>query len=403
MPANQSQLRVALFSGNYNHVRDGANQALNKLVGYLESQGVAVRVYSPTGDTPAFPPTGTLISAPSIMIPGRTEYRFGIGINARVRRDIEAFKPTLFHLSAPDLLGFAAKRLARRMGVPAVASFHTRFDTYFEFYGLGWFRKHAENILRAFYHDLPETYATSEGFAEVLREQGISENIAVWSRGIDKQRFNPGKRSLEWRRSLGIADTDVVVGFVGRLVLEKGLDVVAATMAELERRGVPAKLLIVGEGPARVKFEAQAPGAIFTGSLAGDDLPRAYASSDMLINPSTTETFGNVTLEAMASGLPVVAAIATGNNCLVTDGVSGALVPPGDIGRFADAIAALVADPAARAAAGAAGLAAAQDYDWDTINGGMLDHYRAVVANFGVSPILTESGFGPAMAINSVV
>ena len=386
------QLRVALFSGNYNHVRDGANQALNKLVGYLESQGVPVRVYSPTGDTPAFPPTGTLISAPSVPIPGRTEYRFGIGINARVRRDIEAFAPTLFHLSAPDLLGFAAKREAKRLGIPAVASFHTRFDTYFQFYGLGWFRKHAENILRRFYSDLPEVYATSEGFAEVLREQGISDHIEIWSRGIDRTRFNPQRRSLEWRRTMGIADSDVVIGFVGRLVLEKGLDVVAATKAELERRGVACKLLIVGDGPARDTFEAQAPGAIFTGQLSGDALAVAYASFDMLINPSTTETFGNVTLEAMASGLPVVAALATGNNCLVDDGVSGALVPPGDIAAFADAIAALIADPQARAAAGAAGVARAQGYDWDTINGEMLTHYRAVVANYARQRMLAGPG-----------
>lgn len=383
-------LRVALFSGNYNYVRDGANQALNKLVDYLERQGVSVRVYSPTSARPAFEPAGTLISVPSWRIPGRSEYRFAWSMRPQTQRDLERFAPTLVHLAAPDPLGHSVKRWARAAGVPAVASYHTRFDTYFEFYALGWFRRHAVGILQRFYSDLEETYATSEGFADVLRAQGISQNIKVWSRGIDRARFNPGRRDLAWRAGLGIGMDEPTIAFVGRLVLEKGLDVVAATMAELTRRGVPHRLLVVGDGPARAKLERQVPQAVLTGFLGGLALPRAYASADMLFNPSTTETFGNVTLEAMASGLPVVAADATGNACLVESGLNGNLVRPGDAGAFADAIEHLIADPVARAAAGAAGLTRAMTYDWDTINGTLLGHYRRVVANFARRPILAK-------------
>lgn len=375
-------LRVALFSGNYNYVRDGANQALNKLVDYLERQGVAVRIYSPTSAHPAFEPSGTLISVPSISVPGRSEYRYALPLSADTRRDLEAFAPTLVHLSAPDALGISVKKWARGAEVPVVASVHTRFETYFAFYGLGFLRRWAEGYLGRFYGDLAEIYATSEGFAEVLRAQGMSQRIRVWSRGIDQARFNPGRRDLAWRRTMGLGDDEPTIAFVGRLVLEKGLDVVAATMAELTRRGVPHRLLVVGDGPARAKFASQIPEAVFTGFLGGDALPRAYASADMMINPSTTETFGNVTLEAMASGLPVIAAAATGNDCLVDPGVTGSLVQPGDARAFADAIAALIADPAARAAAGQAGVERAAGYDWDAINGALLGHYRAVVANF---------------------
>ena len=382
MPSTPPELRVALFSGNYNYVRDGANQALNKLVDYLERQDVIVRVYSPTSARPAFEPAGTLISVPSIRIPGRSEYRYALPLGADTRRDLEAFAPTLVHLSAPDSLGISVKKWATGAGVPVVASVHTRFETYFAFYGLGWVRRWAERHLRRFYGDLAEIYATSEGFAEVLRAQGMSDRIRVWSRGIDQARFHPGRRDLAWRARLGIGTDEPTIAFVGRLVLEKGLDVVAATMAELTRRGVPHRLLVVGDGPARAKFAGQVPEAVFTGFLGGDALPRAYASADMMINPSTTETFGNVTLEAMACGLPVIAARATGNDCLVDHGVTGSLIPPGDAGQFADAIAALIADPAARAAAGQAGVARAAGYDWDAINGALLGHYRAVVANF---------------------
>ncbi|WP_371870773.1 glycosyltransferase family 4 protein [Sandarakinorhabdus glacialis] len=374
-------LRIALFSGNYNYVRDGANQALNRLVAFFESQGNIVRVYSPTSATPAFPPAGTLVSVPSFSIPGRAEYRIARGLPAALKRDIRNFAPDIFHLSAPDPLNHSAKKLARAMGVPVVASVHTRFETYFEYYGLAWARPLGEALLKRFYAGLDEVFVTSEGFGDVLREQGMIGHSAVWSRGVDKLRFSSGKRSLAWRRGFGIADDELVIGFVGRLVLEKGLDVVAAAAAELKARGVAHKLLIVGDGPARERLQAQVPGAVFTGFLDGDTLPRAYASADMLLNPSVTETFGNINLEAMASGIPVVAAIATGSNCLIDDGVNGRLVPAGDIGAFADALTQYLTDPRARAAAGAEGLRRARLYDWDSINGAVLDRYHEIVGS----------------------
>jgi len=373
-------LRIALFSGNYNYVRDGANQALNRLVAYFEAQGHKTRIYSPTSPTPAFPPAGTLISVPSISFPGRGDYRLARGLPEALKRDIRAFAPDIFHLSAPDPLGHSAKKLARAMGVPVVASVHTRFETYLEYYGLGWVRPAGEALLRRFYAGLDEVFVTSEGFGDVLREQGLIGHSAVWSRGVDKLRFSAAKRSLAWRRELGIGDDEVVIGFVGRLVLEKGLDTIAATMAELERRGVAHRLLVVGDGPARARFEAQVPRAIFTGFLDGEKLARAYASIDMLLNPSTTETFGNINLEANASGVPVVAAVATGSSCLIDDGVNGRLVPPNDIAGFADALTQYLTDPVARAAAGAEGLRQAERFDWDRINGAVLQRYREIIA-----------------------
>lgn len=377
--APERPLRIALFSGNYNYVRDGANQALNRLVEYLERQGCDVRVYSPTSSTPAFEPAGTLVSVTSVRIPGRAEYRMALGLNDALKRDIRAFAPDIVHLSSPDPMNHAAKKLGRELGVPVVASVHTRFETYLEYYGLGWLRPTGEGILRRFYAGLDEVFATTNGFAEMLKDQGLVENAAVWSRGVDKARFNPGRRSLEWRWSLGIRDDEAVIAFVGRLVLEKGLDKVAAAVTELKARGVPHRLLVVGEGPARERFAAQVPDAIFAGFLDGERLPRAYASAEVLINPSTTETFGNINLEAMASGIPVVAADASGNACLVDDGITGRLVPPDDIAGYADALTLYLTDPGARAAAGSAGLKAAQAYDWDEINGAVLARYRELV------------------------
>ena len=371
-------LRVALFSGNYNYVKDGANGALNRLVGHLERSGVNARIYSPTSDTPAFEPTGTLVSVPSIPVPGRPEYRAALGLPAATRADIRAFAPNIVHVSAPDFLGHGAVGFGRRLGVPCVASVHTFWESYFRYYRFGWAVPLGERILRRFYARCEEVYVPSESMADLMRAKRLATNIRIWTRGVDRALFNPARRSMDWRRAHGVADTDVVIGFVGRLVLEKGLDVLAATAAELERRGVAARWLVVGDGPARGWIAERLPGAIYAGFQGGTDLARAYASADIFFNPSSTETFGNVTLEAMACGLPVVAARATGSLSLVTDGVSGLFTKPDSAEESAAALAHYIGDAEARAAAGSAGLAAAGRFDWDAVNQVVLDRYLAI-------------------------
>ena len=378
MQSTPAALRVALFSGNYNYVKDGANQALNRLVGRIEARGGQARVYSPVSRTPAFAPTGTLVAVPSVPIPGRGEYRVALGLPPAAARDLARFHPSIVHLAAPDWLGHAAKRWAKRRHLPVVASVHTRFETYFDYYKMGFVRRGVERGLKAFYRDLAEIYAPSDSMADVLREGGYSDSVRIWSRGVDRHIFRPEARDMAWRRGLGIADDVAVIGFVGRLVLEKGLDIVAAVSAELAERGVAQRFVIAGEGPAGDWMADRMPDAVFTGFLGGADLARAYASFDVFFNPSVTETFGNVTLEAMACRLPVVAAIATGSSSLVADGVSGRLVPPSDIAGFADALAAYAADPEARSAAGAVGVDRAMCYDWDAINDAVIDRYLAL-------------------------
>ncbi len=245
MDMRVEDLRVALFSGNYNYVKDGANQALNRLVGRLLERGAAVRVYSPTSDTPAFPPTGDLVSVPSIAFPGRGEYRLGLRLDRRVRDDLAAFGPHIVHLSAPDVLGHSAKTWGRAQGLPVVASVHTRFETYVDYYGFGFVRRLAERIQRRFYSDMDAVWAPSESMAEVLRAEGWAPHAGIWSRGVDRGQYNPGRRSLPWRRELGIADGGFVLGFVGRLVLGEGMRVTAAGVV-LGLLGALAAALVLG-------------------------------------------------------------------------------------------------------------------------------------------------------------
>ena len=370
-----SDLRVALFSGNYNYVRDGANQALNRLVGYLLRQGVKVRVYSPTVKEPAFPATGDVVSIPAVPIPGRSEYRLPLAIPAHVRRDLAEFDPNVVHVSSPDIVGHRAVSWARRHKVAAVASVHTRFDTYLAYYHLQALEPLARGIMRRFYHRCEVVMAPAESTAAILRAQRMNRDITIWARGIDREQFNPERRDMEWRRSIGIADDEMVIAFLGRIVMEKGLDVFADAIHAFAPRGLRHRALVIGEGPARPWFEQQLPDAIFTGQLTGNDLARALASADLFLNPSVTETFGNVTLEAMACSLPVIAAEGSGTTSLVRDNVTGTLVDGADPDAFADALEAYASDPDLRRRHGEAGLAIARTMDWDSINASVIRTY----------------------------
>ncbi|MBO9623650.1 MAG: glycosyltransferase family 1 protein [Sphingomonas sp.] len=379
-----SDLRVAMFSGNYNYVLDGANQALNMLAGHLLRQGVKLRVYSPTTDTPAFPPTGDLVSVPALPMPGgRGEYKFAWRLPQSIKDDLRAFAPNIVHVSAPEVLGHRAVSWARDNGIATLASLHTRFETYPRYYGIGFLEPTLIRALTRFYNRVDQVVTPGESTAEILRSWGVETPIRIWARGVDHARFNPARRSLEWRRALGIADDQFAVGFLGRLVLEKGLDIFADVCTALRTRGVPHKVLVIGDGPARGWFAERVPDAAFAGFQKGDDLGRAVASMDVLFNPSVTETFGNVTLEAMAAGVPVVAARATGAVDLIEEGINGFLVPPRDVNAYADAIARLIADPALHKAQAAAGHAKARAYEWDAINQVVLDAYLDVLARRG--------------------
>ena len=374
-----SDLRIALFSGNYNMTTDGANKALNRLVEYLLRRGAAVRIYSPTSDDPDFEPTGDVVSVPAIPIPLRTEYRLPINLSRRVRQDMASFAPNIVHISSPDRAARQAVAWARQRNLPAVCSVHTRFETYARYYNLSFIEPLVVAWLRRLYRRCDALIAPSESFAQVLRQQRMNYDIGIWTRGVERDTFTPGRRDMEWRRAWGLAEDAPIIAFLGRLVMEKGLDVFADAVDQLQRRGVAHQIVVIGEGPAGEWFESRLPRAKFVGFQGGENLARALASCDMLFNPSITETFGNVTLEAMACGLPVVAARATGSASIVKHGVTGFLVSPGAITLFADDLELYCRDPGLRAAHGAAAVQESAAYQWDAINQTVADTYVRLI------------------------
>ena len=371
-------MRIALFSGNYNYLKEGANQALNILVSYLETHaGCDVRVYSPVTDTPAFEPAGTLVPVPSVALPVRGEFRLALRFPAKIRGDLERFKPDIIHVSTPDILGTRAQTAAIEMGVPIVASMHTRFETYFDYYHLSWLRPLAQAHINRFYRRSDHVVAPTPALVAELRELRGDDQASVWSRGIDRHLFALSRRDVEWRRQHGFADQDIVVLFFGRLVLEKGIDVYLSVMRQLQQQGIRARPLVVGAGPASNEFDTLT-GTIMTGHLEGEDLARAIASADIMLHPSVTETFGNVILEAMASGLPVVSADAPNSRCLLIDGETGILCPPRHNTKYVGAIAALASDQSKRSRMGEAARRASEAYSWDAASESMARVYRSL-------------------------
>lgn len=382
-PYSGRPLRIALFSGNYNYTLDGANKTLNRLVGHLlESAGFNVRIYSPTSPTPAFPPVGDLVSVPSTPIPFRPDYRVAFGMGPRTRRDVEAFRPDVIHLSAPDPLGSAALRLARRMDVPVVASVHTHFGDYLDYYALDWLKPLVESRLAAFYAACDYVLAPTRAIADQLVAEGAASphRARVWARGVDRGLFNPQRRSAAWRRRIGFDDRPVIV-FLGRLVMEKGLAVFAEAIERLQAARGPVNVLVIGDGPAAPWFKARLPGAVFTGFLSGEALATAVASGDLLFNPSVTETFGNVNLEAMACGLPAICADVPNSRTLVRDGETGALCSPHDPQAYAEAIAALIDHPLRRAWMSKEAARQAAAYSWTQILDEMVALYCEAVCS----------------------
>ena len=379
---HQASLRVALFSGNYDCVRDGANRALNRLVAFLlDRAGAQVRIYSPTAPRKAFASVGDVVSVRSACIPGRPEYRLALGFTRAAREDVEAFAPDIIHLSAPDILGRQAQSYARAAGIPVVASLHTRFETYLDYYHLGFLRRPVTAYLARFYGDCDHILAPTPPIRDELARSFGRDRVSIWSRGVDRAAFHPRLRSEALRARLGYGPGDMVPLFFGRLVHEKGLDIFADAVLRTRAAGRYVRPLIVGDGPARTWLAQRLPNSNFTGHLEGAALGEAVASADVLINPSVTEAFGNVNLEAMASGLAIVSADVPSASSLIDDGRTGRLVAPESAGAYAAALLDLIADPARRHLLGEAASRAADAYDWNETLAQVLLAYRQCLAS----------------------
>ncbi|MCC5925101.1 MAG: glycosyltransferase family 1 protein [Bacteroidetes bacterium] len=377
-----NKLRIVLATGSYSHIKDGVSLTLNRLVRYLLDEGHEVLVLAPVTDSPAMQPEGELYPAKSVSLPGREDYRLTIGLDDAAIERLRTFNPHLIHAATPDILGIQIILYALRKKIPLVCSYHTHFLSYLEYYNLQFATSFIWWFLRWFYGQGEHTYVPSESMIQTLRDQGMQDNMKLWARGIELDKFTPNKRSNQWRESIGVHTDQVLVTMVSRLVWEKEMNTLLETYNLLHERHPNVKTLVVGEGPASDEMKKAMPHTIFTGHLDGEALATAYASSDVFVFPSITETFGNVTLEALSSGVPAVVADAQGNNSLVSHNENGFLVTPRDAKGFAEAIEKLIINEKLRHQFGLNAREFAKKFSWPVIFSGLVDNYYEAIAGY---------------------
>ena len=366
-------LRLALITGNYDSVVDGVALCTQRQVSHFARAGVPVRVYAPASATPA---PGDVVRVASV--PFAPPYRLALGIGPQLHANLAAFRPTIVHVGSPDFLGASAQAWARRRGIPVVGTFYTHFGSYLHYYRAGFLEPLAWRWLKRFYERCAEVYVPGESMIDELRRHGLRANFVVSPFGVDPAQFAPSHRSETWRAAHAVAPHEIAVLFVGRLVWEKNLEVFARAV----NRVPGLRPVIVGEGPAGAAFRALLPHAAFTGKLRGDALSAAFASCDIFFFPSASETFGCVTVEALASGLPCVVADATGSRDIVRDGVEGFVRPPTDEVAFAEVLRQLAADPVLRERLRKQGLERAASFHWEPVLARLLSHFRRVALTF---------------------
>ncbi len=374
-------MRIALFSETFPPQRNGVAILVDRLVRHLAALGHEVFVAAPDAgatDDPELPEQVELVRVRGVPLPRYPDLRIPPPVSLRVRDQVRRFAPDVVHVLTEYSMGLIGQRAARKLGVPVVASFHTNIPRYLPYYGFGWMSGVAWRYLTWFHNRAAVTFCPSETTRTVLLDRGI-KNVRIWGRGVDLERFNPTHRNDDVRLSNGPADALHLL-YVGRLTPEKDLAVLFRAYEQLCASGLPVHLILTGDGAYAPKARASAPdGVTFTGHLEDDALARAYASADLFVFPSRTETLGNVVLEAQASGLPVVTAAEGGVLENVRDGENGVVCTPGDPSSLADRIAQLVDDPGLRARLASNARSWAEQRTWDHAFSPLLEGYHEVV------------------------
>ncbi|RTE07025.1 glycosyltransferase family 4 protein [Paenibacillus whitsoniae] len=375
-------MRVALFTDTFLPDVNGVAKTLGRWTQFLEAKGVQIKVFAPASlhakDHDPFR-VERFYSIPLLLYP---ECRLAIPNPLQLRKTLHAFQPTLVHCATPFNLGLFGLHHARKYKTPLVASYHTHFDQYLSHYKIPWVEPTLWKYMQWFHHSCEKVYVPSQSTLHHLESKGM-RNLEIWSRGVDTAQFHPNVERKSVLAAYGISSQSFVILYVGRLAPEKSVEVAIESF-----RSLPAdirknsRLIIAGDGPSAAllrEFCEDEGDVTFTGFVQGRQLADLYAAADVLLFPSATETFGNVVLEAMASGTPVIGAAAGGVQDTIAHGQTGLLCPPGDVAAFTEALQRLYLSEADRHRLAAAGLAYAQRQSWDHIFSKLLASCEEVV------------------------
>jgi glycosyltransferase involved in cell wall biosynthesis len=379
-------MRITIVTETYFPQVNGVSRTLGELVRHLTACGDSVQLIHPDyGGVIEGHDLAHAVRA--VRLPFYKELYLPLPPFGGVHRAIHNFRPDLVHIATEATLGLSALQFARRRRLKIVSSFHTNFDQYSRHYRVGWAKGVIGGYLRWFHNRTRETYVPSQATIRELEEIGF-ERLVLWKRGVNAEMFRPDRPGREEiRRALGWSPEDLVIAYVSRIAPEKNVDYLAEALSIVAERRPDVRILMVGDGPSRGALERRlGPNARFAGYRSGHDLADHYAAADIFAFSSLTETFGNVVLEAMASGLPVVALRAGGVGETVRPGETGILVesaePPD---RLAAALLSLIDRPDVRVRMARAARRYAESQSWDAIMGGLRERYLSVVEEGAVS------------------
>jgi phosphatidylinositol alpha 1,6-mannosyltransferase len=383
-------MRIALITETFLPNVNGVVTTLCRLLEYLQRQGHAALVFAPEG-TPTEYAGAQIVPLAGQPLPIYPELQLTLP-QLGFSQHIQQFQPDLIHLAGPAMLGSTGRFLAERFQVPLIAAYHTDFPAYTNHYGIGWLRESIYSYLRWVHNGCALTLCPSSATMADLRRHGF-RRLRLWGRGVDTERFHPCHRSAAFRAAAGIQSHETMLLYVGRIAHEKRLELLADAIDGLHN----VRLVLVGDGPARSALEQRLAGkpVHFAGYLHGEALAEAYASADLFTFPSDTETFGQVLQEAMASGLPVVAARAGGAIDLISQ-ANGRLFAPGVSGELRQHIVELANQRSMRIAMGMAGRAMAESRSWPSIMDALMSHYwRVLQLNHRRSSLKQRKFFDP--------
>lgn len=357
-----SRLAITFVTETFPPEVNGVAMTVGRLVGGLRERGHRVEILRPHRGRDEAAGTEEF-TFPGLPLPGYPGVRFGLPAWRQLARRWSRRRPDLVHVVTEGPLGWSAVQVARRLGIPVTSGFHTNFDHYTVHYGIGWLRPAMAAYLRMLHRRTQATLVPTSALAAELAGAGVP-GVRVLGRGVDTELFDPARRCAGLRREWGVDGDGPACLYVGRLAPEKNLQLVEKTFAAIRQRHPGARMIWVGDGPSARQLAVDHPDHHFSGVRLGTDLAAHYASADLFLFPSLSETYGNVVPEAMASGLPVVAYRSAAAAELVVDGENGAVASPGDETAYVAAALALLAQPGRLPAMGRQARAAMLGRGW---------------------------------------
>ncbi|WP_339227030.1 glycosyltransferase family 1 protein [Oceanobacillus sp. FSL K6-2867] len=375
-------MKIAIFTDTFAPEVNGVAKTLKRFTEYLDEQGIEYRVFAPKSSNEDLYSSNVhrFLSLPFFLY---QECRLALPRMSNVRDELQQFQPDIIHVATPFNMGLCGLHYAKKLHIPIVGSYHTDFDKYLAYYDMQFLSRVLWKYMHWFHRPLKKIFVPSTDTMEQLQKRGFT-NLSIWSRGVDISMYHSRYSEELVREKYQIKEKYILL-YVGRISPEKDVGLLPAINEKLLQKGIDdVHWLIVGDGPLKDELEQIAPSNMtFAGYINGKDLAEMYAAANLFVFPSATETFGNVVLEAMACGTPVIGVNAGGVRTIIKNGLTGILCKEKDEDGFTESIIRMLSNRVERETMRLEAKKYAKTQAWDTIFDGLLAEYEQVTQEAG--------------------